>query len=245
MRRKLIFGSFMALVSLIVIPRVQAYYPVITIHDEKWDIYTSNSGIDIVKPDTTVEYRIYGWLNASGGVRDKLVASISVYTTTAWEWTTIHSDYILPEEDYTDYVSLDKFLNVTIPDDTFQNSPVCLRLQTLTRDWSDLIVSIVQDPSYSDVVSERDYWENEYDTMKDNRDLWKSDYDDKTTEYNLLQDDYDTLESQHSILEIKHNDLTTDFAKVRNLSYIFIITTIVFIATTVYFKLRKPEVKPS
>jgi len=76
--------------------------------------------------------------------------------------------------------------------------------------------------NYTDVVSERDYWKSEY---------------------NSLNSTYNTLQSEYNSLKSKHDALSADLSSARNLSYIFIITTIAFIATTAYFATRKPTVK--
>jgi len=58
-----------------------------------------------------------------------------------------------------------------------------------------------------------------------------------------LLDIYTQLQSDFSDLESKHDTLTGDLGTSRNLSYIFIITTIVFVATTAYLAIGKPKVK--
>ena len=62
--------------------------------------------------------------------------------------------------------------------------------------------------------------------------------------YYDLQDMYNQLQSDYNDLKSKYDTLTDDLGTTRNMSYVLIITTIVFIATTVYLATRKPKVKP-
>jgi hypothetical protein len=64
-----------------------------------------------------------------------------------------------------------------------------------------------------------------------------SDLDDLKSKYDVLADDFDDLKS-------KDGDLPNLLDITRNLNYIFMTTTIVFIATTAYLTTRKPKVKP-
>jgi hypothetical protein len=104
-----------------------------------------------------------------------------------------------------------------------------------------------------------DYWENQYKSMKSDRDYWKNKYESKESEFNELKSDYDSLNStyneykqRHSYtndeyynLKSKYDALASDFGTTRNVSYILVVTTIVFIATTAYLAIRKPKVKPT
>jgi nitrous oxidase accessory protein len=69
--------------------------------------------------------------------------------------------------------------------------------------------------------------------------------------YNVLQSKYDSLVASYNSsqteldgLQSKYNDLKNELNITRNIMYAFLITTIVFIATTVYTVIRKPKVKP-
>ena len=56
--------------------------------------------------------------------------------------------------------------------------------------------------------------------------------------------EHDSLLSDYNDLKSKLEHLTGDLGTARNLSYIFIVTTIIFIATTAYLAIRKPKMKP-
>ena len=55
--------------------------------------------------------------------------------------------------------------------------------------------------------------------------------------------EHDNPLSDYNELKSKLEDLTSDLSAARNLSYIFIVTTMIFIATTVYLAIRKPRMK--
>lgn len=120
--------------------------------------------------------------------------------------------------------------------------------------------------NYTTVVSERDYWKSEYDDkvieynslQADHTDLQdnynslqtsysslQSSYDTLQTTYNSLNSTYNTLQSEYDSLKSNDEALTADLYAARNLNYIFIITTIIFIVTTGYFAVRKSRVKPA
>lgn len=60
--------------------------------------------------------------------------------------------------------------------------------------------------------------------------------------YHVLLDRYSQLQSDYNDLKSEYDTLTVNLGATRNLSYAFIMTTIIFIATTVYLATRKPKV---
>jgi len=72
----------------------------------------------------------------------------------------------------------------------------------------------------------------------------QGDYDSLSSNYNALEAGYNSLNSTYNDLKSKYDALTADLGYTRNLSYLLIITTIVFIATTLLFAIRKPRAKP-
>jgi hypothetical protein len=196
--KKIVILSIMIAVIFIAVPVVEAYSP--SIHDDNWDVYTS--GDDVVKPDTTVRYRIWGTLHAGLlGARAKLVAQISVYTTGGW--TTIYSDYILPEGDYRGDVSFDKTFSVNVPKNTVLNTPVYLRLETLTREWTHLVLSIVQDPAY-------DQLKREYDSLQKEYNDYKATHSHSNSEYDSLRNEYDSYKATHSHTDSEYNNAISE-----------------------------------
>jgi len=101
LNRKLTILTIVALVVYVVVP-VEAYPPGVL--DADWEVYTS--GDNVVKPGTTVQYRIWGTLHARSQTKAKLVVSIWVYEPTGW--VKIYSYYILPEREYSDETPFNK-----------------------------------------------------------------------------------------------------------------------------------------
>jgi predicted nuclease with TOPRIM domain len=91
--------------------------------------------------------------------------------------------------------------------------------------------------NYSNLLDDFNFLNSSYYELKSSLDGLNSTYYDLLDMHSQLQSDYDDLES-------KHDTLTGDLSTTRNLSYALIITTIVFIATTVYLAARKPKRKP-
>lgn len=88
----------------------------------------------------------------------------------------------------------------------------------------------------------------DYDSLKAAYDKLKLDYDSLKATHNKLASDYKSLTSDYAKLELEHKSTTRqlemkmgELATNTNLMYLFIITTIAFIATTVYFAKRKPK----
>jgi predicted nuclease with TOPRIM domain len=79
----------------------------------------------------------------------------------------------------------------------------------------------------------------------------QADYNSTCSSYHTLEVDYNSLESSYSSLETDYNDLNSkhdtlmsDLGFAKNLSYVFLITTLIFIASTVYLAIRRPKAKP-
>lgn len=66
-------------------------------------------------------------------------------------------------------------------------------------------------------------------------------YDSLSSSYNNLEGNYSAINHSYNNLTKSYNALVGELTATRNLSYIFIITTIIFTATTVYFAVRKPK----
>jgi len=81
------------------------------------------------------------------------------------------------------------------------------------------------------------------------------DYSELQGNYTSLQNSYNSLQADYNSLNSSYNSLNTAFNEynesmqgelsyIRNLMYIFIAATIILIATTVHFAIRKPKTKP-
>ena len=70
------------------------------------------------------------------------------------------------------------------------------------------------------------------------------DYNSLESSYSNLETNYNSLNSDYNDLNSKHDTLMSDLGFTKNLSYVFIITTLIFIASTVYLAMRRPKAKP-
>jgi len=61
--------------------------------------------------------------------------------------------------------------------------------------------------------------------------------------YDILETNYDSLRSNNDQLTTSYNALISELADARNLSYVLLATTMILIAVTVYFAVRKPKTK--
>ena len=208
MNRKLTILTIVALVVYVVVP-VEAYPPGVL--DADWEVYTS--GDNVVKPGTTVQYRIWGTLHARSQTKAKLVVSIWVYEPTGW--VKIYSYYILSEREYSGETPFNETFTASIPNDVVLNTPVYADLETFTSYWGWLILSVVQDPTYEQL-------ENEYDEYSQTHSHSNSEYDS---------------------LEFLYNALSDHLATARKTGYVLMITMGVLLFTTVYFAVRKRKVE--
>ena len=110
---------------------------------------------------------------------------------------------------------------------------------------------------YSELQSNYDSLNLTYYELAQNHTLLQNNFDSLTTSYNELQGQYTSLNSTYNDLLTSYNSLQADYDElqlgqepiinelnnVRNLMYVFITTTVILGATTVYFALRKPETK--
>ena len=208
MNKKLVILTIAVLVVHIVVP-VGAYPPFVI--DPNWEVYTN--GDNVVKPGTTVQYRIWGTLHAESQTTAKLVVSIWVYEPTGW--AKIYSYYILPEREYSGETPFNETFTVSIPNDAVLNTPVYADLETLTSYWGWLTLSIVQDPIYEQL-------KDEYNEYRQTHGQSNSEYDYVNSLYNALSEHLDTT---------------------RNTSYVLIAIMAVLLFTAVYFAVRKREVE--
>ncbi len=97
--------------------------------------------------------------------------------------------------------------------------------------------------SYDSLAKHYGSLNSSYDGLTDDYDSLKANYNSLQTNYNSLKADLDSLESSNSNLATSYDTLIGELSYTRNLSYLFAATTMVLIATTVYFAFRKTKVK--
>jgi len=81
-----------------------------------------------------------------------------------------------------------------------------------------------------------------YSELHGNYDFLQASHDILQTDYYFMNVMYDSLNSSYNELTSKQEATISELNFIKNLMYVFIITTIVFIATTAYLAIRKPKV---
>ena len=97
---------------------------------------------------------------------------------------------------------------------------------------------------YSSLLTNYTNLQADYDSTCSNYYSLEVDYNSLESSYSNLETDYSSLNSNYNDLNSKHDTLASDLGLTKNLSYVFIVTTLVFIASTVYLAMRRPRAKP-
>ena len=83
-----------------------------------------------------------------------------------------------------------------------------------------------------------------YSELQGNYDALEASYDNLQTDYTIMNSRYNSLNSSYNELTSKHEAIIGELNYIRNLMYVFIITTLIFIASTAYLAMRRPKAKP-
>jgi hypothetical protein len=81
---------------------------------------------------------------------------------------------------------------------------------------------------------------SEYGSMQTDYELLNSSYNSLVTSYDSLTLDYDSLQEDYAYVKTKYDASLGELNIVRILMYVFTVTTVVFVATTLYFKKKSP-----
>lgn len=121
--------------------------------------------------------------------------------------------------------------------------------ETIKSDYDSLNSSFTSlQTSYNDLQITYNSLKADYDSLKANHESLQIDYNSLKTSYDKLRTDYDGLKSSYDSLSRDYNVLESKYQLIselgelgttRSLMYIFIITTVLFIAITVYSARRK------
>ena len=102
--------------------------------------------------------------------------------------------------------------------------------------------------NYTELQGNYDFLQTSYNNLQANFNSLNSTYNNLLSDYNNLQSSYNQLSSSYTSLQESYNELQSDqeaimneLSTIRYLMYIFMATTIVLVATTVYFAERKPR----
>lgn len=85
---------------------------------------------------------------------------------------------------------------------------------------------------YNDLEDEYDYLEHEYESLNTN-------YQSLQTDYNQYTETHSHSDSEYNSLQSSHNTLNGELNIAKTLNYVMVATTVVFIASTIYFARRK------
>lgn len=169
------------------------------------------------------------------------------------DYDTLQSDYNDLQNDYnslsTDYSDLLNSYNTLSTD-----------YDSLSSNYDDLKSSYESlDFTYFDLLDIHSQLQSDYSDLQENYDVlsanfnnitalynsFLSNYNNLQGDYNSLSSNYNTLKVDYNSLESSYNNLMSDLGFTRNLSYVFIITAIIFIGIAVYLALRKPQKMPT
>lgn len=109
--------------------------------------------------------------------------------------------------------------------------------QSLNATYSDL------NTRFQDLTTTQTQLQDDYEGLTGSYNSLQSIHNTLTSNYEQLQGNYTQLVFLHNNLQSDRNSLSTDLTNYRNLTVAFIITSVVFLATTIYFARRKQKAK--
>jgi len=97
--------------------------------------------------------------------------------------------------------------------------------------------------NYNSLVANYSTLNDDFTSLSANYDGLLDSYDGLNSTYYNLQRNYDSLSSSYDTLEASYSALIEEMSSARNLSYVFITTTIILAATAIYLAVRRTMVK--
>ena len=123
-------------------------------------------------------------------------------------------------------ITFDELLNL--------NNELLVNYSTLQADYNQLLTDYdALNLTHVSLVAE-------YSSMQTNYNVLNSSYESLMASYNSLTFNYDSLQESHTYIKTKYDTSIGELNIVRTLMYIFTITTVIFVATTVYFRKKAP-----
>jgi len=129
-----------------------------------------------------------------------------------------------------------------LTDWSYENSTVLLSFEP-----GDPTISMIFGDNYTNyhnLLADFDALNMSYISLDSSYNNLISDYANLQSSHNQLNSSYTTLQDSYNELQSDREAITNELSTIRNLMYIFITTTMILIATTVYFATRKPKTKP-
>ena len=168
-----------------------------------------------------------------------------VYGHVTAEWTTADGE----PHTYAESFTITYLMNKDYEDLQEDYEDLSSEYGKLKTDFDDL------SSTYSGLLATYNSLKSDYDSLKATYDSLKSSYDSLKSEHDTLVSDYSTLQKKYTSLDSDYNSLLADYDALeseyemsvgdlgtsRNLMYVFVVTTIVFVATSIILFLRKPK----
>jgi len=167
-----------------------------------------------------------------------------VYGHVTAEWTTANDTYTYAESFTITYV-----LNKDYEDLQEDYKDLSSKYNKLKTDYDNL------SSTYSGLQATYNSLKSDFDSLTATYDSLKSKYDSLESEHNTLISDYSALQKKYTSLDSDYKSQLADYESLkseyeasvgelgtsRNLMYVFVVTTIVFIATSIILFARKPK----
>ncbi len=95
---------------------------------------------------------------------------------------------------------------------------------------------------YNKLLPDYDVLNSTYVSIVAEHDIMQTNYDSLNSSYEILMVNHDSLQEQYSYIKTKYDASIAELNIVRNLMYIFTVTTVIFVATTAYFGKKAPYI---
>jgi parallel beta-helix repeat protein len=95
--------------------------------------------------------------------------------------------------------------------------------------------------TYLELVQNHTLLQNNFDSLTTSYSELQGQYTSLNSTYNDLLTSYNNLQANYDELQLEQEPIINELNNVRNLMYVFITTTVILVATTVYFAIRKPK----
>ena len=152
---------------------------------------------------------------------ERIYCIIEASTDWGFSKTDFHATYIRT-------ITYDELLNLY--------NELLVNHSTLQADYDQLLTDYdALNSTYSSLVAE-------YGAMQTNYNSLNSSYESLMASYNSLTSDYESLQEDYTYIKTKYDASIGELNIVRSLMYIFGITTVIFVATTVYLRKKAPYI---
>jgi len=152
---------------------------------------------------------------------ERLYCVIEASTDKGFSKTAFYATYVRT-------ITYDELLNLY--------NELLVNYSTLQDDYNQLLTNYdALNLTYSSLVAE-------HGTMQTNYNSLNSSYESLMASYNSLTTVYDSLQEFYTYIKTKYDASIGELNIIRNLMYIFIITTVIFVATTIYLRKKAPYI---